>query len=120
MKHSFFHILILTLIFIVISIFPHAGYAQEKTTIDLFRVAGDFDGDGRDEIRGLQKDCSWNLVWDLEQNANPSTPNEGEQLEFTVTATDLDKDDLTYYASNFPQGATFDRYYAEVQLEANL
>ena len=34
--------------------------------------------------------------------------NEGEALEFTVTATDNDDDPLTISASNLPSGATFD------------
>jgi hypothetical protein len=34
--------------------------------------------------------------------------NEGELLEFTVTATNPDADDLTYSASNVPAGASFD------------
>jgi len=36
------------------------------------------------------------------------TVNEGHLLEFTVTATDPDGDNLTYSASNLPSGATFD------------
>jgi hypothetical protein len=36
------------------------------------------------------------------------TVNEGELLEFTVTATDPDGDVLTFSASNLPYGATFD------------
>jgi len=34
--------------------------------------------------------------------------NEGETLEFIVSATDPDGDSLTYSASNLPDGATFD------------
>lgn len=34
--------------------------------------------------------------------------NEGELLEFTVSASDPDGDPLTYLASNLPSGATFD------------
>jgi len=33
---------------------------------------------------------------------------EGQLLQFTVTATDPDGDNLTYAASNLPEGATFD------------
>ncbi len=36
------------------------------------------------------------------------TANEGELLEFTITATDPDGDVLTYSASNLPAGAIFD------------
>ncbi|MHC4637759.1 MAG: putative Ig domain-containing protein, partial [Planctomycetota bacterium] len=36
------------------------------------------------------------------------TLNEGELLQFTVTASDPDGDNLTYFASNLPTGATFD------------
>lgn len=36
------------------------------------------------------------------------TVNEGDLLEFTINATDLDQDTLTYSASNLPSGATFD------------
>jgi len=36
------------------------------------------------------------------------TVNEGELLEFTITATDPDGDGLTYLASNLPSGASFD------------
>ncbi len=36
------------------------------------------------------------------------TVNEGELLEFTITATDPDGDALTYAANNLPPGATFD------------
>ncbi len=32
----------------------------------------------------------------------------GERLTFTITATDLDNDFLTYSASNLPEGASFD------------
>jgi hypothetical protein len=35
---------------------------------------------------------------------------EGELLEFTITATDLDGDVLTYSASDLPSGATFDPF----------
>ena len=39
----------------------------------------------------------------------PRSVDEGELLEFTITATDPDPDDvLTYSASNLPNGATFD------------
>ena len=34
--------------------------------------------------------------------------NEGELLEFTISATDPDGDSLTYSASNLPSGASFD------------
>jgi len=34
--------------------------------------------------------------------------NEGELLQFSISATDLDGDPLTYSASNLPEGATFD------------
>jgi len=34
--------------------------------------------------------------------------DEGELLEFTITATDPDGNDLTYSASNVPAGAGFD------------
>ncbi len=34
--------------------------------------------------------------------------NEGEPLQFTISATDPDGDPLTYSASNLPQGASFD------------
>lgn len=34
--------------------------------------------------------------------------NEGELLEFTITATDPDGDDLTYAAGGLPAGASFD------------
>jgi hypothetical protein len=36
------------------------------------------------------------------------TVNEGETLQFTVTASDPDGDSLSYAASNLPTGATFD------------
>jgi hypothetical protein len=36
------------------------------------------------------------------------TTNEGELLEFTITAIDPDGDALTYSANNLPSGATFD------------
>jgi predicted RNA-binding protein with TRAM domain len=36
------------------------------------------------------------------------TVNEGEILEFTITASDPDGDGLTYSASDLPEGATFD------------
>jgi hypothetical protein len=38
----------------------------------------------------------------------PKTVNEGEMLEFTITASDPDGDSLTYSASNLPAGASFD------------
>ncbi len=38
----------------------------------------------------------------------PITVNEGELLEFTVSASDPDGDPLTYSASGLPPGATFD------------
>jgi hypothetical protein len=34
--------------------------------------------------------------------------NEGELIQFTISATDPDDDNLTYSASNLPQGASFD------------
>ena len=39
---------------------------------------------------------------------NNKMVNEGELLQFTVTASDPDGDDLTYSAINLPLGATFD------------
>ncbi len=36
------------------------------------------------------------------------TVNEGQLLEFTISATDPDGDPLTYSASNLPSGASFD------------
>ena len=36
------------------------------------------------------------------------TVDEGEQLQFTISATDPDSDPLNYSASNLPPGATFD------------
>ena len=38
---------------------------------------------------------------------NMSIPRHGEDLSFTVEATDVDGDDLTYTVSNMPLGATF-------------
>ncbi|RLB57624.1 MAG: hypothetical protein DRG80_07905 [Deltaproteobacteria bacterium] len=35
------------------------------------------------------------------------TVNEGQQLTFTITATDPDSDALSYSASDLPEGATF-------------
>ena len=38
----------------------------------------------------------------------PKSIKEGQALEFTVTATDLDNDPLTFLATPLPQGASFD------------
>ena len=42
------------------------------------------------------------------ESIGDKTVNESELLEFTLNATDLDGDTLTYSASNLPSGATFD------------
>jgi beta propeller repeat protein len=54
------------------------------------------------------------FLWDGPSNQAPilnpignKTVNEGELLEFTISATDTDGDNLTYSAINLPQGATF-------------
>ena len=43
----------------------------------------------------------------ITQGAGPFTVEEGDTVSFTLTATDLDGDSLTWSAENLPTGATF-------------
>jgi hypothetical protein len=80
-------------------------------------VSGDFNKDGfpdfavNDPASGVDK----TYIFLNNQNHAPvldpignKTANEGETLTFTLSATDLDGNTLTYSASNLPAGATFD------------
>ena len=59
------------------------------------------------EILALFEKVPSNQPPDLEFIGN-KTVNEGKLLEFTITATDLDKDPLTYSVNGLPSGANFD------------
>jgi len=73
-------------------------------TFDDTRVRAQFDGY---QVMRLEELTSTNHAPVLDPIGNKAV-YEGQLLEFIVTATDPDGDNLTYSASNLPEGASFD------------